>query len=50
ADGRVLGAKLSESSGNAMMEASIRRLIKVLDRVPAPPNGQLTILVDMEIK
>ena len=50
ADGRVLGAKIVESSGNVSMEASVRRLISVLDRVPAPPNGQLTILVNMEVK
>lgn len=50
ADGRVLGARIVESSGNASMDASVKRLIKVLDRVPVPPNGQLTILVDMEVK
>ena len=50
ADGRVLGARIVESSGNVSMDASVRRLIKVLDRVPVPPNGQLTILVDMEVK
>lgn len=50
ADGRVLGARIIESSGNNSMDESIRRLIKVLDRVPTPPNGALRIYVQMEVK
>ena len=49
ADGRVLGARIVESSGNVSMDNSVKRLIKVLDRVPAPPHGELTVLVDMEV-
>ena len=48
ADGRVLSAKLESASGNARMDASIRQLIKRLDRVPRPPYAPYTILVDMD--
>ncbi len=50
ADGRVLSSKIVQASGNASMDESIRRLLKVLDRVPAPPNGALIIHVNMEVK
>ena len=50
ADGRVLNARIVEASGNVSMDESIRRLIKVLDRVPTPPDGALKILVQMEVK
>lgn len=50
ADGRVLNARIVQASGNTPMDESVRRLIKVLDRVPTPPGGALKILVQMEVK
>ncbi len=50
ADGRVLNARVVERSGNVFMDDSIQRLIRVLDRVPAPPGGALKIYVLMEVK
>ena len=50
ADGRVLDARIIEASGNGSMDESIRRLIRVLDRVPTPPDGALRIYVQMEVK
>lgn len=50
ADGRVLSAKLETPSGNARMDASIRQMIKVLDRVPRPPFAPYSILVELNPK
>ena len=49
-DGRVLGSKIVKASGNVSMDESVRRLLKVLDRVPPPPNGAMIIHVNMEVK
>ena len=47
ADGRVLSARLVESSGNARMDGTIRQLITQLKGRPAPkpPHGQQPIEV-----
>ena len=50
ADGRVLSSKIVKLSGNNSMDESVRRLLKVLDRVPAPPNGAMKIHVNMVVK
>ncbi len=44
ADGRVSGSRIVRPSGVAAMDESIRRLFAVLDRVPAPPSGRVTVL------
>jgi len=49
-DGRVLRARIVQASGNGPMDDSIRRMFKVLDRVPAPPNGRMKISVLMEVQ
>ena len=50
ADGRVLSARIIKESGNFSMDESVRRLLKVLDRVPVPPNGALKIHVNLAVK
>ena len=44
ADGRMLSAKIIKSSGNRVMDESVKRMISILDRLPAPINGRGTTI------
>lgn len=51
-DGRVLGARLVKSSGNARMDGTIQQLIRQLNgkTVPRPPRGREKIVVELSPK
>ena len=45
--GNVRSAKIAQPSGNRTMDESVRRLLAVLDRLPAPPGGRARTLAVM---
>ena len=47
ADGRVTGARILRASGVPAMDESVRRLFQVLDRVPRPGSGSLSLQVEL---
>jgi len=49
ANGRVRSAKITRRSGIPAMDASVEALLSSLTMMPAPPNGAMTLDVNLEI-
>jgi len=49
ASGRVKSASITRRSGIAPMDASVEALLAGLTTLPAPPNGAMTLSVNLEI-
>ncbi|MDD5728540.1 MAG: TonB family protein [Victivallales bacterium] len=49
ADGRLLGAKILNSSGIAAMDNSVKQLLTELKYLPAPPDGARDIVLILEV-
>ncbi len=47
ADGRVLSSRILKPSGITAMDASVRRMLDALDRVPTPPSGRISLQLIM---
>ncbi len=39
ADGRIRGKRIIRASGSGAMDESVKRMLEVLDRIPAPPSA-----------
>lgn len=50
ADGRIVGYQITTPSGNESMDNSVLLMLKNLDRVPAPPGGNLSIEIVMQVE
>ena len=49
-DGRIAGFQITSPSGNEAMDNSVLLMLKNLDRVPVPPNGNLAIEIVMQVE
>ncbi|MCK5844771.1 MAG: TonB family protein, partial [Victivallales bacterium] len=49
ASGVVVNPRISRRSGNAAMDASVRRLLRELRSLPLPPDGRMSFTVTLEI-
>lgn len=49
-DGRIVEYKITSPSGNEAMDNSVILMLRNLDRVPVPPNGNLAIEIVMQVE
>lgn len=47
-DGRITGSRIIQLCGNQAMNESVKLLLRNLDRVPAPPEGKVSLQISMQ--